>query len=211
MVAVVPVVNIQYHVGETGWWMRTVAAAVMLGIAMATVHRRDLRFYSSVLSFVAFVALPSVESISAIVDESSDRPFITFFALAVMITIIWLVPFVVGLVIGTTPPDSDSELTPRPISREEQRDAGYVVTAIAVFAVLMTGSMPSSVSNVLMGLTLLPLAMGAVQLGASVARNGPEPRVPTPRALAKKTLTSVLAVLLMLFLLSMRRIITNLN
>jgi len=186
---------------------------VMLGIAMATVHRRDLRFYSAVLSFVAFVSLPSVDSISAVVDESSDRPFIAFVALSVMIAIIWLVPFVVGLVVGTgkTPPDTESHLNPRTVSREEQRDTGYIVTAIAVFAVLMIDAMPVTVSNVLMGLTLLPLALGAEQLGASVARNGPKPPFPTPKALAEKTLTSIFAVLLMLLLLSLRRIITNLQ
>lgn len=200
-----------HHVAEVGWWLRVAVACVMLGTAVALKHRNEMSFFTAVMSFVGLVALPSAATWAAVVDGAFESPLRTVGGAAAMMSLLFLVPFLIGLVAGESAindtgsllhPDSDEAATVTTLSR----DIGYVITAVAVLSVLAIDTVPENITNVLMSLLAIPLVMGAARLGASVMDPEKEQRgLPTTQEIAVRTLTTIFGVLLVVVLLSLRR------
>lgn len=194
-----------HHVAELPWWLRTVAGCSMLGAAVAVRHRKDMSFNSAVLTFIGLVALPTEDTIAGLVDDAFDRPGHAFGGMAAMIAMLWLLPFLIGLMAGF-PEDRESLL--HPDSHESEalmrgtQDMGYIVTAVAALSVAMQGIVPHNVTNVMMGLLMVPMAMSAARLGAAI--KGPEKRFDR-KEVATRAMTSVYGVLLAVLLLVLRR------
>lgn len=200
-----PRLEAYHHVGELPWWLRTVAGCSMLGAAVALRHREEMTFNSAVLTFIGLVALPTEDTVVGMVDNVFEQPGWTLGAMAAMVAMLWVIPFVIGLLAGT-PKERASLLHPHSHESEALRsnaqDTGYVVTAVAALSVAMQGVVPHNVTNVMMGLLMVPMAMSSARLGAAI--RGPSKDFST-KEVVSRALTSLYGILLAILLLVLRR------
>jgi hypothetical protein len=200
-----PRLEAYHHVAELPWWLRTITGCSMMGTAVALRHRKEMTFNSAVLTFVGLVSLPTEDTIAGIVDNVFEQPVRTIGALIAMIAMLWLIPFVIGLMAGT-PTEKDSLLHPH--SHESNallnntQDTGYVVTTVAALSVAMLNVVPHSVTNIMMGLVMMPMAVSATRLGAAI--RGPDSDL-NIKDIMSRALTCLYGVLLMIVLLVIRR------
>ena len=189
---------------ETGWWLRLITGAVMLGVAVITRNRPDLSFYCGVLSFVGLVTLPTEETVLGVVDHTSKE---AVGSMTVMLAMVFLIPFLIGLAAGPGAAEGANRNQAQPQSLATQQHDGYILTTVAVFAALMIDAVPHGVTNVLMGLSVLPAVVAAAHLGGlTQARARDKRKVINGRATAERTLMTVYALMLIMLLITLRRV-----
>jgi hypothetical protein len=203
-------VVMHHHVAEVGWWLRVIVACTMLGMAVALKHRCEMSFVSAVMSFVGLVALPSVATWAGVVDGAFHSPVRTLGGAVIMMALLFLVPFLIGMVAGESAVNDAGSLL-HPDNEEadtvtnSSRDMGYVLTAVAVLSVLVIDTVPQHITNVLMSLLVVPIVMGAARLGTSVVNPEKKRKRPTGQEISVRTLTTLFGIFLIIVLLCLRR------
>jgi hypothetical protein len=161
-------------VAHPSWWLRAVAASLMISVAMTMERRADMVFFFSVLSFVSLVAMPSEDAFGGLVDHISENPGAAVGGAVALLALLFVVAFIVGLITGpntngvTNEHLIDTQLTTSKTQGQRLRTYGYIMTAIAIFAAALLDTIPRGVSNVLMGLLTLPMITAATGLGGKV-------------------------------------------
>lgn len=206
-------ITMSHHVAETGWWIRVVVACIMLGTAMAIKHKDEMTFVSAVMSFVGLVALPSVATWSGIVDGAFENPLRTLGGGVAMIALLFLVPFLIGLISGDSASKDTTSLL-HPDNKESEtvtsQEMGFVITTVAVLGVIMIDTVPENITNVMMSLLIVPLAMGAARLGSSITDPQKTTRMHSvTQEMGSRLLMTLFGIFLVIVLLSLKRSVVS--